>query len=443
MNTEESRSELSALLSFTASNVRSFRDEFHFSMLASRYADQDVVHRLRSGSAKPQEVLPAAGIFGANASGKTALLLALADMQTIVLDSFRNRKRPRKMGRLPFQLEAGCRSSPSRFEIDLIVEGVRWQYGFEVDDERVLGEYAYHYPKGRQALVFDRTEGDISFGSRFRTAGRGLSTLTREDSLLLSVAGAARAQHLTLLYEWFQGNLLLAQSSNLATRVGQAANKVATNSALKHRIASLLHAADLGVSDIEHVDMPPEVANRVAWALQRPHGDAEISDHDLGVEFEDLVRLKHEGTEGDVWLDPEFESQGTRAWVGLIGPVLHALRDGFVLLVDELHASLHPELVALLVGMFQEPRLNPRCAQLIFNTHDATLLGDSARNTLGRDQLWFTEKDIGGATTVYSLVDFRPRRDEALGRRYLQGRFGAVPIVDHGEVNAALDLVNT
>ena len=98
-------------------------------------------------------------------------------------------------------------------------------------------------------------------------------------------------------------------------------------------------------------------------------------------------------------------------------------------MVDELDASLHPHLVQRLIAIFQEPDTNPRCAQLIFNAHDVTILGHSARRTLGRDQIWFTEKKADGTTTLYPLADFRPKRDEALGRRYLQGRYGGVPVL--------------
>ena len=211
---------------------------------------------------------------------------------------------------------------------------------------------------------------------------------------------------------------------------------------IKERVMALVRSADLGVCDIKRAPLDPEVAERVQHALRvlrGEEGNPETSEDDNKIVFGDSVRLKHRGATGDIELEPEFESQGTMVWVGLIGPFLDAIDEGLVLLADELDASLHPHLVALLVQMFQDPELNPRCAQLIFNAHDTSVLGDSDQSVLGRDQIWFTEKDLEGATTVYPLVDFRPRSDEALGRRYLQGRFGAVPVVDHGEVRAGLD----
>ncbi len=429
-------------MSFTAANVRSYRDEVHLSLLATRLARAEVRRDLLTRSSRtPVGVLPAAGVFGANASGKSTLLLALADMRVVVAGSFRGGSRSSGVYRRPFDLDWACHAQPSRFEVELVLHGVRWQYGFEVDDQQVLGEYAYYYPNGRQALVFDRTVDGISFGPPFRSSGRALRRFLRDHALFLSVAGAAADEQLAPLFGWFVSNLLLAQSANRGTRAARTAEMVEVP-ANKERVMALLRAADLGVRGIERAPADPDAAERLQRALrvlQGAEGDPETSDQDVNVVFEDSVRLMRRGAQGEVWLDADSESQGTMAWVALIGPVIDALHGGHVLLVDELDTSLHPHLVRLLVQMFQNPTLNPLCAQLVFNAHDTTVLGDSDQQVLGRDQIWFTEKDADGATSLYPLADFRPRRDEALGRRYLQGRFGAVPVVDHGAIRAGLE----
>lgn len=141
----------------------------------------------------------------------------------------------------------------------------------------------------------------------------------------------------------------------------------------------------------------------------------------------------HRGDGRTVAFDPEDESQGTKAWIGLVGAVLDALACGTILLVDEIDASLHPHLVTCLVDLFQNPETNPRCAQLVFNAHDGNILGNQESCALGRDQIWFTEKDEVGACRLYSLSDFRPRRDESIERGYLSGRYGAIPELDPTE----------
>jgi len=436
----------SALLSFTASNVRSYRDEVHLSLLATRLARPDVRRRLRTGASKTTvDVLPAAGLFGANAAGKSTMLFALADMRAIVASSFRSGSRSSGILRKPFALDESMKARPSRFEVDLILQGVHWQYGFEIDDDRVLGEYAYYYPKGRQALVFDRTPTDVTFGPPFRSSGRALQKLMRDNSLLLSVAGAADDEQLEPLFGWFLRNLRIAQSANRGSRTARTAELV-KDPQTKDRVMALVRAADLGICDIERATIDPEMAERLQRALRNfegEEGDPDSSDGETKVVFADSVRLKRRGSSGDVELDPDDESEGTMVWVGLVGPALDALDGGHVLLADELDASLHPHLVSTLVAMFQSQEMNPRCAQLIFNSHDVNLLGDSEDGVLGRDQIWFAEKAPDGATSLVPLADFRPRRDEALGRRYLQGRFGAVPALDPSELQVGLDLVDS
>jgi uncharacterized protein len=141
------------------------------------------------------------------------------------------------------------------------------------------------------------------------------------------------------------------------------------------------------------------------------------------------VRLKHRSSSEDVELESTEESRGTMVWFGLIGLVVEALKQGSVLMADELEASLHPTLVKALVNLFQSERSNPNRAQLIFNSHQVTLMGDSGEGPLGRDQIWFSEKNDDGSTRFYPLTDLGPRKGEATGRRYLNGRYGATPII--------------
>ena len=442
-----------ALLSFTARNVRSYWDEVNISLLGTRLSEADVVRKLTvAGNPAPVGVLPVAGIFGANASGKSTMLRAMADMRRIVLGSFRRGDRDARLPRHSFLLHREAPERPSHFAVDLILEGVRWQYGFDIDDHRVLDEYAYHYPRGRQALVFrrNRDDGDPIFGPAFRSSGRALVRLVRENALLLSVAGAAAggsdedrpgiANVLGPLFTWFRSNLLLMVPENGLARLAYTADHLQHP---EHRAAilDLLRAADLGIAKIERVDPDPEVADRVKRALDILNGLDEEPETKQEKQFRvlssDLVRLHHTGAEGPVPIEPMHESQGTRAWSSMLGPVLDTIRTGSTVLVDELDGSLHPHLVREFIRLFQNRKTNSRCAQLVFNAHDPTILGDGARRSLGRDQIWLTEKDAAGATTLYSLADFRPKRDEALGRRYLQGRYGGVPVLDPAEFQEA------
>jgi AAA15 family ATPase/GTPase len=149
------------------------------------------------------------------------------------------------------------------------------------------------------------------------------------------------------------------------------------------------------------------------------------------------IALSHRGKSDNVEFETAEESLGTLVWLGLVGPVLDALVAGTVLLVDELESSLHPALVKQLVRIFQNQRTNPNGAQLIFNSFEASLLGNSVDDRiLGRDQVWFTEKLHDGSTRIYPLTDLGPRKAEAVTRRYLDGRYGATPIISDAEFDA-------
>jgi hypothetical protein len=172
---------------------------------------------------------------------------------------------------------------------------------------------------------------------------------------------------------------------------------------------ALLRFADLGIDDVQLVD--------------EEDGDARLS-----APSRRQLRLLHRVVGQEVPFDLAEESAGTQTWFALIGPTLSALRDGRVLLFDEIDASLHPRLSARLLELFQDRETNPRGAQLIFTTHDASLLSH-----LNRDEVWLTEKGDSGATTLTALAEYggeKVRRSVNLERAYLQGRFGAVPELD-------------
>lgn len=446
MTSQSEESAPSALLSFTAENARSYRDEVTLSLLTTRLAAEGVPRSLTpAGMAKPVRVLPAAGIFGANASGKTTILRAMADMRNLVLTSFVQGSHGTPIPRQRFLLDSASQDRPTRFEVDLVLEGVRWVYGFEVNDERVLEEFAYHWPRGRQALVFQRDGDSVDFGSRFRAEDRALESLLRDNSLLLSVAGTTGNDQLSTLFDWFSDNLSLVDSSNRMSQALYTAENTQDQS-YKARIRSLLDAADLGVVDLNVEKLGGPFIERLAFAKHLIDKEDEIDFSEFRGPVSPVIKisLTHRNSAYDeVRFDWEDESSGTVAWVSLIGPMLDALDRGRVLLIDELDSSLHPHLVARVIRIFQDPKTNPWCAQLIFNSHDGEVLEDREKWALGRDQIWFAEKYNDGDTKLYALDGFGPRRDEAIHHRYYQGRYGAIPVINDAAIYQSLVPVTT
>ncbi len=427
----------SMLLSFRAVNVRSFRDPLEFSLEATAMAEAGVPRAVpwREDGRHPLLVLPAAGVFGANASGKTNLLRVIDDMRRMVLASFRQAGRGYRIARRPFRLDPDALAAPSEFSISLVLNGIRHEYGFRVDDERVIEEWARRYPRGKAALIFHRDGDRVDLGERNRARGRAVTEILRPDSLFLSAAAAASHPDLLPLYQWFEYSLVLCEASSREAR-WMYTTQLLAHAGTRAQVLRLLHAADLGITDARVRQATPEMAERIQRAIRVLNDGEELDPAAEDDSFLDLT-LSHRGTNGSVELDMADESLGTLVWLGLAGPVVDTLARGTVLLADELESSLHPALVAQLVRAFQDPGSNPHGAQLVFNSHEAGLLGDSVGDrVLGRDQVWFTEKLQDGRTHLYPLTDLNPRKDEALSRRYLAGRYGATPIVSDAEFAA-------
>lgn len=430
----------SVLLRFSAQNVRSFRDDFELSLLATKLADDRVKRRVRWREGAKVDVLPSAGIFGANASGKSNVLRAMSDMQQMVLHSFRRGSPTGGLPQRPFLLDSFSRERGSRFEIELILHGVRHQYGFELDGHEVIEEWALNYPRGRPASVFHREREEVSLGTSVRVKGRAVLDLLRPNALFLSTAAAANHPTLLPLYAWFQRNLLLAEARSREVRQALTTTMF-DDPTMRKKVLRLLRAADLGISNAEKHEIDEAMRERLERAVGILLGDEDADAVATAANIDAFgIGLVHQGSDGPVEFSPDDESLGTLVWFGLVGPVIQALVDGAVLLADELDASLHPALVKELVRLFQDPHSNPLRAQLIFNSHDTTLLGTSVGDRpLGRDQIWFTEKHEDGATRLYPLSDLDPRRDEAIEKRYLAGRYGGVPVLARTQFDTVED----
>lgn len=418
----------SALLSFTTENAHSYRDETEFSMLATRFADDDIRRDLSlAGLKDPVGVLPLAGIFGPNASGKTTILRAMADMRIAVRDSFRKGDDDSGFSRVPFLLDSQHSQKPSVYGVDIVIEGVSWQYGFIVDNERVIEEYAYYYPKGRRSLLFDRNKNTIKFGPTLRPVSGSLQDILRPNSLLLSAAGATSNKVLAPLYKWFRNNLIYIDSDGRDFRLYELSRIIRNNNS-RERIIDLIREADLGITDMRRIEPDQDMLERAKQAVNIMSGtDSEIDIDDINLLGK--VLFTHRGSSANIEgkeLDSSSESLGTVTWAGLLYPVIEALDKGQTLLVDEIDSSLHPLLVESLINLFQSKVSNPNCAQIIFNSHDSSILS-SRQYALTRDQVWFTSKEQEGSTILYPLYDYKPRSGEAIDKRYLQGRYGAIP----------------
>lgn len=435
------------MLAFRAANARSFRDPFEFSLEATAMSEEGAPREIpwRQDGSHPVRVLPAAVVFGANASGKTGFLRVMDDMRRLVLTSFKTGDRSTQFRRRPFRLDPDYEDVPSSYEIDLVIDGVRHEYGFVADSSRVISEYALRYPRGKAATIFRRDRDDIHLGDEYRSKGRAINEILRPNALYLSAAAAADHPGLQPIYSWFDSNLILCEASTRQSRWEYTTHLMAHEN-YRSKILAMMHIADLGITDARIREPDPETMARVKRILKIVQQEMEIEEGSAPADDAPFlgIALSHRGRRGNVELDSGDESLGTLVWLGLVGPVLDALASGAVLLADELESSLHPALVAKLVRMFQNADSNPHGAQLVFNSFEADLLGNSVEDrVLGRDQVWFTEKLHDGSTRLYPLTDLNPRKAEAIARRYRAGRYGATPIVSDAEFDALADIVTS
>ncbi len=406
------------LIEFRVENHRSIRDEQVLTMEAGRVGVADDP-RPRSIEGYSKKILPVAALYGANASGKSNVLAALAFMRECVLHSHRNWEPEEGILREPFAW-GQKKDEPTSLEIVFVVDRVRYQYGFKFNEQVFLEEWLYAWPHGKKQIWFTRDGDTFDFKENLKGENELIKEVTRSNALFLSAATQLKHQQLTPIYSWIGSiaifnmrgrspyvNPLLADFT-ISAMFEEAAqptifgdNDAATS--MLEQFKALLRNADIGIVDARMI-------RREARA--RP------------VKFE----LKHLSESDEAWLPLEEESRGTQTLFRLAPHVLRALRRGRLLLVDELESSMHPNLAEHIIRQFNDPTINRRDAQLIFSTHDINLLGTlSGEPVLRRDQVWLTEKDGKGATVLYPLTDFKPRKGENLERGYVQGRYGAIP----------------
>lgn len=430
------------LVQFTVSNYRSFRDSQTFSMVSSPrdHSLPDSLTPIDVAGLRHSHLLKGAAIYGSNASGKSNLLSALEFMSDYVKDSATRKDADRGTGVRPFMLDGSSRERPSEFEITVLVDGIRYDYGFSLSLRRVVKEFLIAYPKGQPQRWFERTFDSASERYDWKTSRTNfplderMKGFVRDDALLLSVAAQLNDERVKPVFGWFKNRLrTLHLSGEWALPPSTTARFIEEDDAHSVRASEMLKAADLGVSTtrIEHESVSYEkLPAELTTALRTVRPD-ETDGENLEILS---VTLGHKCSDDEVrFLDLDEESAGTTRFFSLIGPWMQTLDHGLVVLVDELETSLHPLLVRELLRTMMGPE-NARGAQLVFTTHNPTLLDQSV---LRRDQIWFTERDDCGVSELYPLIDYSPRVAESLERGYLAGRYGAIPRL--GQLPAGID----
>jgi len=421
-------------IEFSVANFRSFREQQTLSLMATHAKELEGKNTFLTRMKSIPRLLRSAAIFGPNAGGKTNLFRAIHFMQNAVLTSAASGQLGQKLNVKPFALSRKTRNLPSEFEIKFIQDGVLYEYGFACTEFQIVRELLVAYPSGRPQLWFERSynrktkKTDWDIGTKLKGPHKLWRDATRPNALFLSTAVQLNNEQLKSVFKWFQDKLTIVVPG-LELNPYLTFDLAAKESG-KSIIMQFLNAADLGISDVlvkrEPFNPQQQLENR------SPLAKGQVFVTSPGT-FEAIsANMLHREVDGKGVVDWDYseESNGTQKFFRSVGGWHKALSNGSTVFVDELESSLHPKIVRFLIDLFQNSETNKHNAQLIFNTHDISVLSN---DLFRRDQIWFAEKTSAQNTKLYSMSEFSPRKGEAFGKHYLSGRYGALPIL--GEVS--------
>jgi uncharacterized protein len=416
------------LIEFRLKNFRSFREEAVLSFVASTaHKENHLTHMVDIPKDVPFKVpgiLKSAAVYGANASGKSNLIRALQLMRGIVVESAGFQPN-QKLNIQPFALDDKSKNLPSEMEVTFLKGGVRYQYGFTVNADRILSEWLLVYRTSKPQTWFRREHRPDNplhdhyvFGTGLQGQRQVWQRATRNNSLFLSMAVQLNSDQLRPVFDWISSLVVLENGGHPIFE--HTVDYILKNT--QNHVHSLMRSADIAISKI---DIEARPTQRAGFKIDFATGKME----QIPPEAQELnfPLFKHEAPRGSAVFELSDESEGTQRLFAMAGPLFEIFEAGRLIWVDELDRSLHTLLVRQLVDMFHNPQINTGGAQLLFTTHDTSLL---SADILRRDQIWFMEKTSEQDSQLYPLTNFSARKDEAFEKGYLTGRYGAIPILN-------------
>jgi AAA15 family ATPase/GTPase len=411
------------LIQFSVSNFLSFKNNVTLSMVASRIMEHKDSHTYTTNNLR---LLKSAVLYGANASGKSNLFKAMSFMSKFIRNSLKDSLDDEISGVEFFRLSTETEGKPSLFEMVFIINEVQYRYGFEVNAMAVVSEWLFYRKSKSEKPLFYREDDEFDISSEF-VEGKGRYKDTRKNTLFLTVLASYNGEISSEIVDWFrQLNVI----SGLRDAYSVITTRNVQDELFKNEVVTFLKAADFGIDNLEVSDADAmdgdfeDALNKILKIQDRSgvkliRSDKVLTHHKKLNELNQVVDLvKFEMN--------KQESEGTKKFYGLLGPIMDTLRTGKVLVIDELDAKLHPLITLLIINLFHSKEYNPYHAQLIFNSHDTNLL---SKHYFRRDQIWFTEKKRDGSTVLESLMDYNIRNDASYEKDYLLGKYGSIPYI--------------
>ena len=416
------------LLQFLVSNYASIKDEKILSLEPS----SDIDHYENIICKSAGKALNLIAIYGANASGKTSLFRAM----TTALNYIRHSNEMQINQPIPvnaFRFDDATAAAPGKFEFTFIAsDGLKYIYGFSADKQRVHEEYLYVYKSAKASMLFDRHFDEFKFPRSEKKNLEILMRMNTSNKLFLATATAWNAVCTTIPFKWLSEGIDSYTNDDNITgmaldmyRKEEAANVEFTKKLMKQ--------ADINISDISVESKKITEAGSALFPGLIINGQLIQTRENYEIKISTGHTVTDEtGEEKTYTLDFGEESLGTKQLFYMAPLLRDTFEKGKVLVIDEIDRSLHPFIVKFLVNLFRNKKINTLGAQLIFTTHETTLL---SLDTFRRDQIFFTEKDaVTGATDIYSLDDFSVRKTDNIEKGYLIGRYGAIPFLHTEEI---------
>ncbi len=412
------------LINFTVGNFKAFKDKVTLDMRAASFSKIGDSHVIDAGRLK---LLKSAAIFGPNASGKSKLLDAMKFMRDFVINSSKNTQANEEIEVDPFRLNTETREQPSFFEIEFLTEETSYRYGFEVNRESVLSEWLFFKPNNvAEKPLFVRRGNEIEIVPGKFKEGKGIEAKTRNNSLFLSAVAQWNGEISMKLVAWFDKLVII--TGNYISDNDEISNTVEylQDGEFKKFAETALKLTSLAIEGVEIdddekksnaiIDFFQTITNIMPYShINTLHNIFDKKGNAIGIEKFSLSAQ---------------ESRGTEKFFHVLGTIYQALKEGEILICDELDTSLHPLMMKAVLQLFTSKVANDNGAQFIFTTHDTNLIDT---DFLSRDQIWFLEKDRYGASRLYSLAEFKTRKDVNHEREYFMGRYGAIPFIENLE----------
>lgn len=414
------------LIQFSLTNFLSFRDE----VILSLSTNKDNSHKENLLFYKNERILPSVAIYGANAAGKSNLHKAMRAAIRMIRSS-NNLQIDQPLLITPFLLDENSRNNKTKFEFIYVYNGIKYEYGFVLDTQYVWEEYLYEYRSSKPSMIFERSDiNTYRFTSKSKPQLSKIVDKNTSNKLFLATATSWNSDLTKDAYMWFSNMVDTYDSQNLEESMFKEFEK--NDDSLNKFMLHLLQKADINITNFNY-EKNKQDANQILMDIE---DFINLRFKDSGILKQPKIMTSHQvienGKKQEYELNYFDESNGTKR-LFTYGPVLkNALENGKTIIIDEIDNALHPAMTKSLIETFQNPNINKKSAQLIFNTHEISLLD---LNLFRRDQIYFVEKDNKtDVSDLYSLDDFSPRKSENIQKGYLQGRYGAMPAVNFKDI---------